>query len=460
MIVSKSILKEISFYKKKFILLVFITAITTGLIIGFKYLNKSIINGLNKHYNKINLYDIKLESTIGFLQNDKESIKSISGVKHVNLVKTLNGNITINNKDFNIEINSINKEKNGINKLILKSGSLPNFINEGLIEESFSINNNLNIGDIITISLDNNENLKAKKIKIVGIIKDVNTDNNKIPFLYIKEDNFNLKYYNQIFITFKNNNYDTFSKEYNNYISSCIPLINNVVSNNVINYYKDEINNKNTKITKLKLYLEKLYNTDLPDETLTETIKEVTTELNKTQKELSKIKPSGISITKRNEIISFLKTKEKINKIDNSSKIFFIFSILITLLLNIIIIVKILDRKKDEFKLLEIIGYNKLISIFKIILYCFLFSLLGSIIGSLFFSKLIILLIANLINLNCLLPFNNFVCIKFSLFYSLIVISLSIVIFLIRNNKINIIFLNIRRFYDKNVKNLIFKCQC
>ena len=172
----KNALREISLNKKTFISLLLIIIIGAGLFVGLKSTPLDMKITTKNYYKDTNLFDLRVISSSGFTKNDIDLIKQIPNVKGVSLSKQLDAKTTINNKDFVIKLNSINKDRNlknddYINRLTLTSGRYPSTINEGLVEEKLLSDNNLSIGDLITLEVDDKDSLRAKKIKIVATVK-------------------------------------------------------------------------------------------------------------------------------------------------------------------------------------------------------------------------------------------------------------------------------------------------
>ena len=115
MVKNKSILKdtlrEISFNKKRFILLLLIIMIGTGLFVGLKSTAKDMKQTSLDYYNKTNLFDIELTQKTGFVKSDVDKLKSIQGIKGVMLTKSLDVLASTDDKDYTLRLNSISDNK-------------------------------------------------------------------------------------------------------------------------------------------------------------------------------------------------------------------------------------------------------------------------------------------------------------------------------------------------------------
>lgn len=449
----KDVLRQITLNKKRFISLLLIIIIGSGFYVGLKSTAKDMEITAKNFYKETNLFDLKTESSIGISEKDKENIKNIEGIDGVNLSKTLDVTTTIDNNNYVIKLNSINEDKeNSINKLILTKGRYPKTINEGLVEEKFLTENNLSIGDLVTLVPSNENDLRAKKIKIVGVIKssyysskDRGTsylEDGKVDyFMYLEENDFNFDYYQEAFITIKDaDKYDTYSKKYDNYINGYIEKINEIVlkSSNLI--YEEKLNEINSEISILEGKLNELNQTDLPIESLNDSIKEVSENLEKEKEKLSKLSEVAVYSTKRSETPSFYEYKFEIERIKSISNVFSFVFFIVTVLISLTIITKIIEEEKKQIGTLRAMGYSKFELIFKYILYAFLISFLGSVIGTILFYKTIPLIIGYCYNMFYDMPtISTTLQINFVIFTiltsCLATISVSILVFFTNNRK-------------------------
>lgn len=391
----KNALREISLNKKKFISLLLIIVMGISFYVGLKETPSIMRKSAETYYEEINLFDLKIVSSIGFSKSDKILLKEIKGVKGVSLSKTLDVMAIINNNDYNINISSISENRNlksddYINHLILVKGRYPSTINEGLVEEKFLTDNNLSIGDLVTLKPESKDDLKAKKIKIVGVVKNnlyssrsINTNNRKKKkidyFMYLEENDFTTEYYNEGFITL--NNIDKHKDEIDKIISE---------STNLSSQRKIEA--LTYEIESLKDDLNCLNQTDLPSESLSDSIKQVSNNLEKKEKELSKVKKIYAYSIKQAEIPNIYEYKLETERLENIAKSFPLMFLLLAATITSLIIASMIDKDKKEIGMLKTIGYSNISIMFKYILYAFLIIFTGSIL-SLVLYKILPLLI-------------------------------------------------------------------
>lgn len=409
MVRKKSILKdafrEIKLNKKRFISLLLIITIGTGFYVGLKSTVKDMKDTAKEYYKETNLMDVKINSDVGFDKSDEIKLKNIKGVKGTTLTKTLDATAEVNEKKYIIKLNSISnnrsiKSDDYINRLILTSGKYPSTINEGLVEESFLKDNNLSLNDLITLTPENKSDLRAKKIKIVGTVKSsyysskdkkTNKNDKKVDYyMYVEENEFGFNYYNEVFITIKNaEKLDTYSNKYENYIDSYKDKIKSVIIESYNEKKQKNIEEIENNINSIESSLNDIYSSDLPQDSLTDEIKNLSDELNVNKSNLSKSKNASIHVQTRNELSSFYEYKKEIERIDDISNVFSLIFLLVTTFTILTFIMNIIEEQRVQIGILQTIGYSKFDILFKYLLYAVLVSIIGSAIGSLLFYKLL-----------------------------------------------------------------------
>ena len=449
MIIKNSILKdairELKSLKNIFLWLLVLIIILSGFCVGLKETSNNMKKNIEEYYKTTNCMDLKITTNTGLTYDDINSIKKAEDISGIMMVKSLDVITKVKDKSYTIKVNSINKDrsiKNNdyINRLILTSGRYPSTINEGLVEESFLKDNNLSIGSLITLKPEDENLLKAKKIKITGTVKNsYNISNNyetsslgngKIDYyIYLDINDFNTNYYKEAYITLNNSNkYDIYSNEYKNYVNNKKEELSSIITSITNQRYETIVSNINDEIANLEKDLNEIYNLEIPEESISESIKVTTEELNYNKEKLNSIKNPIVSITSRNDITSFLKYEDEITKTENVSGIFIILFLVLLIIVCMISITKIINNKKSEITLLKTIGYNNFYISFKYLLFALSFSLLGSTIGSFVFSKIISLILNIFIKESYNIPSlfintNIHYCLKIILIISLTIIT-------------------------------------
>ena len=397
-------LYEIKLNFKQFVLITIALIISFSFYIGLNSFSKIMENNSENYYKETNLMDLKLVSTMGLSKDDLIKIKSLEEVKGITLVKSLNTKASIKDKDYVIKVNSINKDRSKknddyINRLILLSGRYPRTINEGLVEEKLLKENNVKIGDLITLMPENDSNLRAKKIKIVGTVKnnyysndkEINSKNNKVDYhIYIEENDFNINYYTEGYVTLKNSNqYNTNSKKYEKYLDNNKAQILNIISESTKSKYDFTVEDLKSSINDIESSLNALYESEVPQNLLGESIKEMSNELNNYKNTLNSIPSPKSYVLKRSEIKSLYDYKIEVKKINKTNRLFSILFLLTGLLISIGLICNIINKEKDKINIFYYTGYTKMEISIRYVLYTLFSSLIGCIM-SILFSKAVL----------------------------------------------------------------------
>ncbi len=392
MLFLKSYIKDIIKNKKRFLSLSLIVGIVLGVFLCFTSLLGNIKNSYQAYLKKNNLYDLKISTSYLFSKDDKSSIKSLDNIEGVKLVKTLDVISEVNGNSYNVKLNSISNDRNlnskdYINHLTLTKGRYPRTINEGLIEESFFHDKNLSLNDLIILKPNDENFLRAKKIKIVGTIKssyynlkrkEENKDNKKLDYyLYLDEKDFNTDYYNECFI--KSSNIKKLDMDF----------VNNFIKEDLNKRSENEIKSLESEINSIKEELNSFYTANLPSNNLNYELKNLSEKLTYNEKKLESIKSLEFDIQKRTNDESFDSYENELNILNNLKNILNKSFVLLSIFCFSIIYLVI--KNTNYLKEYE---HDKNKLLFKYILYSSGIIIIGSLI-SIIFSKITFILIGD-----------------------------------------------------------------
>lgn len=76
----KTILKEISSSKSRFLSILFLIMLGVGFFSGLKSAGPDMLNTANSYFTEQNLMDLKVQSTMGLDKSDIDELKKINGV--------------------------------------------------------------------------------------------------------------------------------------------------------------------------------------------------------------------------------------------------------------------------------------------------------------------------------------------------------------------------------------------
>lgn len=166
--VLKSLFRSIKSSFGRYFSIFAIVALGIGFFTGLRNAEPSMEKTLDKYYDKLNMYDFNLMSTMGFENENIKTFENIKGVKEVEAGYKSDILATFKEESLVLEVMSIPEI---IALPDITKGKMPTKISECLGDDKYF--NESDIGKIITFNDENNlsELAKIKECKIVGITK-------------------------------------------------------------------------------------------------------------------------------------------------------------------------------------------------------------------------------------------------------------------------------------------------
>lgn len=346
---------------KRFLSLICMAFLGVGFYAGIQSSSPDMLKTLDNFYDENNVYDISVISNVGLTEDD---LLKLSKIKNVELA------INIQEKDTYLEIEENNyvvkliEYNSQMNNVYIKEGRLPKNNNEVSVDNALLENNNLKLGDNITID--------GKKYSIVGNVisplyfsaerPNSNLGSGKVDYyIYVYNGSLDLEAYSNIYITVKG------AKKYLTNSDSYKKLINNVKKD------IDLIKDKQQDIRYDELYSDIIETSEMYGISIDES---------------NFIKPKWY-IYDRLDNTSY---KELINASDNLKKIGNIFPIIffaISVLVSLISMMRMIEEDRVENGTLKSLGYNSFHITLKYVIYSLLATTIGSSVGAIFGSYMI-----------------------------------------------------------------------
>lgn len=357
----KHIFMKIKDNYKRFLSLICMAFLGVGFYAGIQSSSPDMLKTLDNFYDENNVYDISVISNVGLTEDD---LLKLSKIKNVELA------INIQEKDTYLEIEENNyvvkliEYNSQMNNVYIKEGRLPKNSNEVSVDNALLENNNLKLGDNITID--------GKKYSIVGNVisplyfsaerPNSNLGSGKVDYyIYVYNGSLDLEAYSNIYITVKG------AKKYLTNSDSYKKLINNVKKD------IDLIKDKQQDIRYDELYSDIIETSEMYGISIDES---------------KFIKPKWY-IYDRLDNTSY---KELINASANLKKIGNIFPIIffaISVLVSLISMMRMIEEDRVENGTLKSLGYNSFHITLKYVIYSLLATTIGSSVGAIFGSYMI-----------------------------------------------------------------------
>lgn len=266
----KDIFREIKISLGRFLSILCIVAIGVAFFAGIKASAPDMKNSADTYFDKYNVQDIQVYSTIGLTKKDVAAIKKIKGVKSVQPSFSMDTLSQIDSTQMVIKVISYGIDQK-MNKIRVVEGRMPERENECLVEASSATNKlygTFHIGDTIKLQSGTDEalskSLKHTKYKIVGTCYNPNylsyekgssnigsgTVNS---FIYIQNTNVLKDYYTEVDVCVKGaKDLDCYSDEYFDVVDPVLKKIKNISNKQIdarIQSYQSELDEKKQEAT-------------------------------------------------------------------------------------------------------------------------------------------------------------------------------------------------------------------
>lgn len=265
----KDIFREIKISLGRFLSILCIVAIGVAFFAGIKASAPDMKNSADTYFDKYNVQDIQVYSTIGLTKKDVADIKKIKGVKSVQPSFSMDTLSQIDSTQMVIKVISYGIDQK-MNKIRVVEGRMPERENECLVEASSATNKlygTFHIGDTIKLQSGTDEalskSLKHTKYKIVGTCYNPNylsyekgssnigsgTVNS---FIYIQNTNVLKNYYTEVDICVKGaKDLDCYSDEYFDVVDPVLKKIKKISNKQIdarIQSYQSELDEKKQEV--------------------------------------------------------------------------------------------------------------------------------------------------------------------------------------------------------------------
>ena len=245
--VVKDLLREIKHSWMRFVSVLAIVMISVAFFAGIKATAPDMKHTADQYFDKYNLMDIHVMSTLGLTEDDISAIADTDGVEKVQSGYFADVVSTQNSMETVLRIHSLSSDadESYLNKVQLTQGRYPEKSGECLIEDAAFLTLGLEVGDTIHVSsgkdtLITDDTLKTDNFTIVGkvitpyyLTYDKGTTeigNGKImTFLMIGEEDFIYPCYTEALISVNGaKELNTYSKEYDKLVEGVTIMLENL----------------------------------------------------------------------------------------------------------------------------------------------------------------------------------------------------------------------------------------
>lgn len=370
-----------------------IVALGIGFFTGINNAEPSMQKTLDDYFDRLDMYDFSLVSTLGFTDDDVNSFLDIEGITNAEGVYKL---------DLLMELDEIKAYQvislGDLAKVDLVSGKMPQNDGECVVDaNAFSESD---IGKTISVT-DETDKLKKKSFKIVGLVKSPRFisyergsttigDGNIAGFIYVLKDTFNSDVYHEIILN-ANKDLVIFSDEYNDEIDSLKSEVESLVAtranlrfNDIKNEALEKINEEQANLDKAKEDYNNAINSHIPAEMLIDSkkkIDEAQALIDSNRKEIDNLEEPDTYTLTLEENVGASRFKNDISIVSSIAKVFPVFFILVVIFVCATTMNRMVNDERTQIGTLKALGYsaNKIAS--KYILYVVTAAFLGCICG-------------------------------------------------------------------------------
>ncbi len=207
----------------RFAAIMAIIAISCGFFAGVKVCSSDLLKSAQDYYEKQQLADFRLVSTLGFTEDDIAEVKKLEGVEAAEYGYSADLFMMMpDGKSLTVRTLSFDSDRFSSGEMLslpyFIEGRLPENAGECLADASFRSGSEINIGDKLVLSVPENTELgdvmSRSEYTVVGRVQSpmyisfergsTNIGNGSLNgFLYIPEENFTYEYYTDIYLTGK-----------------------------------------------------------------------------------------------------------------------------------------------------------------------------------------------------------------------------------------------------------------
>ena len=392
--VIKDIIREIRKSFGRFLAIFAIVAIGVAFFAGVTASSSDMRNSADSYFDKYNLMDVRLLSSIGFNQDDISAIRATEGVKGVFATHSLDALIQLDSTKSATKIMTVpleNQDANNedyINQLRIKEGRLPEKSGECVVKYETVQGDPIKIGDKITLQSGTDEDilqtLKNSEYEVVGIVYTpyylsyemgaTAIGNGKISHcIMIPDSDFISSYYTEVFATVDGakaiNAYDD---AYFDVVDKTTEKLENISKSRIeqrIEDIKDQINLSVTNQLKM------VGNGDVREDILAQQIKSAQNDA------LANSTDWQWYVLDRNSHFSYRDYGQCANQMDSIATIFPIFFFFVASLVCLTTMTRMVDEQRGTIGTFKALGYSKSAIALKYISYALIASILGGIVG-------------------------------------------------------------------------------
>ena len=373
----------------RFIGILLLMAVSAFAFIGLKMAGPDMRNTAQTYYQDVNLADLTVSSNYGLDKNDTQTIKKQAKKDTIDFGYLQD--TTINNSKTSLRVLS---ESKNISTSQLISGKLPKKDNQ--IAISYLLRDKYHLGEWIT--LNEPSNLKNSRFKIVGFMRPSEyTDKSEIGqtnvgtgqlsgIAVVKKNAFKSQNYSIARIRFnKTKELDPYSSTYQKFIDNKKERITNSLKQSG-KLKKVEVDNNfkaaQKQIKQAKAQIQLAENNGLEITKEKEKLEKQQKKLNEQKQEMKQLGSISYYVNDRKNDSGYDTYQSNSEKIELITNIFPVFLFAVAALVSFSTMTRFIDEERQNIGVLRALGYSKLDTSLKFVIYSLTAALTGVFIGA------------------------------------------------------------------------------
>ncbi len=373
----------------RFIGILLLMAVSAFAFIGLKMAGPDMRNTAQTYYQDVNLADLTVSSNYGLDKNDTQTIKKQAKKAAIDFGYLQD--TTINNSKTSLRVLS---ESKNISTSQLISGKLPKKDNQ--IAISYLLRDKYHLGEWIT--LNEPSNLKNSRFKIVGFMRPSEyTDKSEIGqtnvgtgqlsgIAVVKKNAFKSQNYSIARIRFnKTKELDPYSSTYQKFIDNKKERITNSLKQSG-KLKKVEVDNNfkaaQKQIKQAKAQIQLAENNGLEITKEKEKLEKQQKKLNEQKQEMKQLGSISYYVNDRKNDSGYDTYQSNSEKIELITNIFPVFLFAVAALVSFSTMTRFIDEERQNIGVLRALGYSKLDTSLKFVIYSLTAALTGVFIGA------------------------------------------------------------------------------
>lgn len=357
-------LRQIKKTYKRFISLLLMSLLGVGFFAGIQLTSPDMLKTLDNYLDNSNYYDLEIFSNYGLTESDIIALKDVDNDLNVIGSRSLDTIISVNSYQYVVKLIELTED---VNKVKLVEGNLPTSNQEIVVEQKFLEDNNLKIGNSITIASDN---LVSSIYTITGIIESPlyfssergssQLGNGNISYyMYVLDSSFNMEYFTNIYISINSAK---------NFITS-------------EEKYIDLIDEKLKKITSIKAFRENARLEEIKKLELQKTLGIEIDNIDSYEQYFNNLEDCTWYIYDRTNNSTYQEFIDATTSLKRLGNVFPIVFYVIAILISLISMTRMVEEDRIEIGTLKSLGFSNGQILFKYVSYASLATLIGGILG-------------------------------------------------------------------------------